>query len=511
MRTWLLLSSVAVMASLDCPAPHRGKRAVPDAASVTIGLYPGVPASWNDEIVSSLRKVGSPADDVEHKHWPTGGNQVEQFLSEISIYRALRRSRFFEPQPEKADFLYVPLFPATLRSWKDCGCMPRYRFNKVERNPRAGNLSDPAMQAYCPQLLWQCPGHTKMGNLPWLSSLMSLLDGIMASELWQRSNGSNFIWSIGRSDVYRDPAVPPARDSDPMHRALRDSIWATGVPYRRDPNDWVKNIMMPLGVHFPRGAASKVTARRWHMCFSGRTPALTQLTDRSVKWSGADWMITNGSWVRRYRADQRASMGAAVRSDQSRYRFNDKRRDRPEYIAWLHECTFCYAPHGDGPATARLYESIAAGCIPVMWSYGNHEAFKHLLDYHDVAIVVPYNESISAADVLRMVDALSPADVARRQAALARVSAMFQMRDLYGRPSDVGQESIEDMGSYFWQQAALQLSDVKAHAAKARKPFSPGVNKAFYVCNNEGYGSPEACSASHCFARKDHGAKPEHV
>ena len=37
--------------------------------------------------------------------------------------------------------------------------------------------------------------------------------------------------------------------------------------------------------------------------------------------------------------------------------------------------------------------------------------------------VVPYNESLSAADVLAMVDALSPADVAHRQAERGAVRA----------------------------------------------------------------------------------------
>ena len=170
----------------------------------------------------------------------------------------------------------------------------------------------------------------------------------------------------------------------------------TAVPFARDPNDWLKNIMMPLGVASMQKPATP-QQRKWHMCFAGRFPGASKLVDRDAKWHGATYMITNGSWVKRYRTDLRAIMIEATRNNPDRYRFNDKKRDRLEYVAWLHECTFCYAPHGDGPATVRVYESINAGCIPVMWAYGNSLPFQRLISYHDFAIAVPYNESITAA------------------------------------------------------------------------------------------------------------------
>ena len=201
-RHWLLLHATLAASSPDCPSPPPATGLVP---SVTIGLYPGIDSSWSDDILSSLLKVGSPADDVKHTHWPHQSNQVEQYLAEAAVYRSLRRSPHFEPEPTKADFLYVPILATVLRSWKDCGCMPTYRFNKVDRKGKSDSeLNDPNMRAYCPKLLWQCPEHTSQTNLPWEPSLMTLLDDITSSELWQKTNGSHFIWTLGRADIFTD-------------------------------------------------------------------------------------------------------------------------------------------------------------------------------------------------------------------------------------------------------------------------------------------------------------------
>jgi len=109
-----------------------------------------------------------------------------------------------------------------------------------------------------------------------------------------------------------------------------------------------------------------------------------------------------------------------------------------DYLKKMLRATFCLSPRGDTSSSKRTYESIAAGCIPVIIADGLRLPFERWLDW--TAFSVRVKEASALADplsVLRTLRAIPAARVAAMQAALREARPHFLWHLDPSRPSAV--------------------------------------------------------------------------
>lgn len=97
-----------------------------------------------------------------------------------------------------------------------------------------------------------------------------------------------------------------------------------------------------------------------------------------------------------------------------------------EYLQQMLRAKFCFAPRGDTASAKRLYESIAAGCIPIIVSDRLRLPYQRQMDWSTMSL--RYSERVVAADprkVLRDVQAMAPERIEQMQRNLMAVRPMF--------------------------------------------------------------------------------------
>ncbi|WZY80650.1 hypothetical protein YC2023_027034 [Brassica napus] len=82
---------------------------------------------------------------------------------------------------------------------------------------------------------------------------------------------------------------------------------------------------------------------------------------------------------------------------------------------------FCLCPAGDTPSSARLFDAIVSGCIPVIVSDELELPFEGILDYRKVAVIVSSSDAIQPGWLVNHLRSLIPSDVKKFQNSLAQV------------------------------------------------------------------------------------------
>ena len=110
------------------------------------------------------------------------------------------------------------------------------------------------------------------------------------------------------------------------------------------------------------------------------------------------------------------------------------------YLQRMLRAVFCLAPRGDTASSRRVYEAIAAGCIPVIISDALKLPFARRLHYPDFSVRLSEKEALERPmRMLRMLRSMSPARVRKMQAALHRVRPAFLWHTDPSRPGAVDQ------------------------------------------------------------------------
>eukprot|EP00249_Psilotum_nudum_P012378 c23748_g1_i2 orf=825-1583(+) len=121
---------------------------------------------------------------------------------------------------------------------------------------------------------------------------------------------------------------------------------------------------------------------------------------------------------------------------------------------------FCLSPAGDTPSSARLFDAIVSGCIPVIVSDELELPFEGLLDYRKVALCVSSSHAIQPGWVMSYLRSVSPLQISGMQFHLAELSKHFQ----YGSPAQpLGPEDMT------WRMIGGKIQSIKLHIRRAQR------------------------------------------
>ena len=119
----------------------------------------------------------------------------------------------------------------------------------------------------------------------------------------------------------------------------------------------------------------------------------------------------------------------------------------PEYIIeWMQNSLFCLQPPGDSPTRKSFFDSVIAGCIPVLFvsqykvfypfeKYLNYSSFTVALDQSDILV---YNKTVEEL-LLPLID--NHSEIVRKQTNLQKVARYLQ----YGVYTDQTEQSNDAM------------------------------------------------------------------
>ncbi|KAJ0013777.1 hypothetical protein Pint_21061 [Pistacia integerrima] len=100
---------------------------------------------------------------------------------------------------------------------------------------------------------------------------------------------------------------------------------------------------------------------------------------------------------------------------------------------------FCLSPAGDTPSSARLFDAIVSGCIPVIVSDELELPFEGILDYRKIALFVSSSDAIQPGWLLKFLRGVSPAQIREMRRNLVQYSRHF----LYSSPAQpLGPEDL---------------------------------------------------------------------
>ncbi|CAA7038508.1 unnamed protein product [Microthlaspi erraticum] len=121
---------------------------------------------------------------------------------------------------------------------------------------------------------------------------------------------------------------------------------------------------------------------------------------------------------------------------------------------------FCLCPAGDTPSSARLFDAIVSGCIPVIVSDELELPFEGLLDYRKIAVIVSSGDAIQPGWLVNHLRNLSPTHIKGLQKHLAQYSRHF----LYSSPAQpLGPEDLT------WRMISGKVVNMKLHTRRSQR------------------------------------------
>ncbi|CAJ1934078.1 unnamed protein product [Sphenostylis stenocarpa] len=105
----------------------------------------------------------------------------------------------------------------------------------------------------------------------------------------------------------------------------------------------------------------------------------------------------------------------------------------------MRKSLFCLSPAGDTPSSARLFDAIVSGCIPLIISDELELPFEGILDYRKIALFVSSYDAVKPGWLLKYLKGITPAHIKEMQQNLAKYSRHF----LYSSPAQpLGPEDL---------------------------------------------------------------------
>ncbi|XP_022718579.1 probable arabinosyltransferase ARAD1 isoform X2 [Durio zibethinus] len=121
---------------------------------------------------------------------------------------------------------------------------------------------------------------------------------------------------------------------------------------------------------------------------------------------------------------------------------------------------FCLSPAGDTPSSARLFDAIVSGCIPVIISDELELPFEGILDYRRIAIFVSSSDAVQPGWLLRFLKGISSTQIREMRMNLVKYSRHF----VYSSPAQpLGPEDL------VWRMIAGKLVNIKLHTRRSQR------------------------------------------
>ncbi|KAK4433183.1 putative arabinosyltransferase A [Sesamum alatum] len=142
---------------------------------------------------------------------------------------------------------------------------------------------------------------------------------------------------------------------------------------------------------------------------------------------------------------------------------------------------FCLSPAGDTPSSARLFDAIVSGCIPVIVSDELELPFEGILDYRKIAVFVSSSDALQPGWLLSFLRSISPTQIKERQINLAKYSRHF----LYSHPAmPMGPEDL------VWRMMAGKLMNIKLHVRRSQRVVKESRSLCTCECRRPNSTSP---------------------
>ncbi|KAI5387881.1 hypothetical protein KIW84_073827 [Lathyrus oleraceus] len=134
---------------------------------------------------------------------------------------------------------------------------------------------------------------------------------------------------------------------------------------------------------------------------------------------------------------------------------------------------FCLNPAGDTPSSARLFDAIVSGCIPVIVSDELELPFEGILDYRKIALFVSSNDALKPGWLLKYLKDIQPAHIKELQQNLAKYSRHF----LFSSPAQpLGPEDL------VWKMMAGKVVNIKLHSRRSQRVVEGSRNVCTCEC-----------------------------
>ncbi|CAL4946907.1 unnamed protein product [Urochloa decumbens] len=120
----------------------------------------------------------------------------------------------------------------------------------------------------------------------------------------------------------------------------------------------------------------------------------------------------------------------------------------------MRKSLFCLSPAGDTPSSARLFDAIVSGCIPVIISDDLELPFEGILDYREIALFVSSGDAVQPGWLVKYLRRIDSKRIREMQSNLVKFSIHF----LYSSPAQpLGPEDLT------WRMIAGKLLNIKLH------------------------------------------------
>ncbi|WOH06567.1 hypothetical protein DCAR_0625995 [Daucus carota subsp. sativus] len=121
---------------------------------------------------------------------------------------------------------------------------------------------------------------------------------------------------------------------------------------------------------------------------------------------------------------------------------------------------FCLSPAGDTPSSARLFDAIVSGCIPVIISDELELPFEGILDYSKIALFISSSDAVQPGWLLTYLRSFGVAQLKKMQMNLAKYARHF----LYSHPAQpLGPEDLA------WRMLSGKLVNIKLHTRRSQR------------------------------------------
>ncbi|CAI9087037.1 OLC1v1021001C1 [Oldenlandia corymbosa var. corymbosa] len=138
----------------------------------------------------------------------------------------------------------------------------------------------------------------------------------------------------------------------------------------------------------------------------------------------------------------------------------------------MRKSLFCLSPAGDTPSSARLFDAIVSGCIPVIVSDELELPFEGILDYRKIALFVSSSDALQPGWLINFLQSISRSQIRQLQTNLAKYSRHF----LYSHPAQpLGPEDLA------WRMIAGKLGNIKLHIRRSQRV----VKESRHICSCE--------------------------